>query len=112
MRITRGLSDTELLKELGVRIRETRLAVPMPQRELAARAGISLRTVNSIESGNDVSFLTVIKVMRVLNVIENMDSIIPEIGMSPIRIAEKQKPRKRAYARKAPADRWKWGDER
>lgn len=104
----------EVLGELGKRIKALRVSVPLTQQELAEKAGLSKRTISSLESGSDVSFSTVVEVLRVLGKLQILDSLLPEQQIRPSQIVSGGKVRERATKKlKEEADKtgWKWGDE-
>ena len=62
----------------------------------------------------DVSFSTVIEVLRALGQLQSLELMIPEQGPRPSEIAALGKPRERARKKAntaAPQTGWKWGDE-
>ena len=91
------LTDDELLAELGNRLRRYRLEGNITQAELARRAGISLRTLGNLETGRDVQFGTVIRVLRSLGRLDSLDAFLPEAGVSPMELLRSGgRPRQRA----------------
>jgi len=97
MIISRNLSDSATLRELGERISQHRLNKNLTQAALAREAGISLSTLSRIESGSSSQFTNLIRVLRALNLLENMESLIPKPDISPIQQVKLQgKTRKRA----------------
>ena len=78
--------------------------MPATQKELAEMTNLSLRTISNLESGKDVSFSTVIEVLRALGQLQSLELEIAALG----------KPRERARKKAntaAPQTGWKWGDE-
>lgn len=116
MKITEYMSNKELLTELGTRIKDTRIAIPMTQKEMATSAGLAINTVSAIESGKPVSVDSLINVLRILGLLSNFDILVPEQGVRPSQIVELGKKRERATSkRKADNNNkadWKWGDEK
>lgn len=112
MRINPASSDTEVLLETGERLKRLRISSMMTQADLAAATGVSLRTIKNMEAGRDVAFSTMVRVMRILKVLQNLDDAIPEPTVSPNEIIRlgKQRQRVRRIVRKPAA--WKWGDEK
>ncbi len=114
MKISFYSATNEVLTELGDRIKAVRIAKSVTQRELAEQTNLSVRTISNLESGRDVSFSTVIEVLRALGQLEGMDLMIPAQGIRPSQIAALGKPRERASSRKREKrsrNGWKWGDE-
>ena len=115
MKITFYSSTNEVLTEIGSRIKAARIALPATQKEMAEMANLSQRTISNLESGKDVSFSTVINILRVLGQLQSLELMIPEQGPRPSEIAALGKPRERVR-RKSNVIRqqesgWKWGDE-
>ena len=116
MKITDYASNKEVLCELGKRIKDTRIAIPMTQKEMAKATGLGVSTVSAMEQGKNVSVDSLIRVLRVLSLVSNFDILIPEQGIRPSQIMELGKKRERATSKrkadvKGQSD-WKWGDEK
>lgn len=116
MKINFYSSTNEVLSEIGSRIKAARIALPATQKEMAERTGLSQRTIGNLETGKDVSFSTVIDVLRALGLLESLEMMIVEQGPRPSQIAALGKPRERASRRKSAEKnaslKWKWGDEK
>ena len=82
------LTDSELIAEIGKRIRRYRLQQNLMQQDLARIAGVSPRTVRNIESGGDVRLSTIIAVLRALGRTDAIDAFLPRPGVSPIELLE------------------------
>ena len=75
--------DQELLKQIGERIRDKRIALGMSQAELAVKAGISLPRVSKIEHAKvEMKLTTFIKVAEALQVStdELIQANVPSTG--------------------------------
>lgn len=111
MPLTRDLTDETLLAELGDRLVQRRLQRGWSQAELAARAGVSKRSIERLESGTSIAFVTVLRVLRALELIESLDAILPATQPSPMALLElrrdtrRRAPRKRGRA----TTPWTWG---
>ena len=84
------LSDPAILQRLGGRIRDYRIRMEMTQGELADKSGVSMGTVVRIEQGKAVSTLLLITLLRTLGVLENLETLLPELGISPIQLRKMQ----------------------
>ena len=107
-------SDTALLQQLGERLRQYRLNRNMTQAALAKEAGVSGRTINRIEHGQSTQLSNLIRVLRSLGLLENMDALVPEPAVSPMQKMKLQgKTRKRASSStaKEASEAWSWGDD-
>ena len=115
MRITSESSDAAVLEELGSRLSRHRLNRNQTQESLASQAGVSQRTVIRIERGRSAQFSSLVRVMRALDLLDNMEALVPAPPLSPIQqVRLHGKRRRRASSpRGAPAKAgpWHWGDE-
>lgn len=84
------LSDTAILKRLGNRIREYRIARELKQSDLAVESGVGLSTIRKIEGGQPVSVLLLVSVLRTLDLLENIDLLVPETKVSPLQLLKMQ----------------------
>ena len=103
-------SDESLLSEIGERLARMRIEAGGTQGGLAEKAGVGKRTVERMEAGGSVQLVSLLRVMRVLGLVERLDSVLPEPGDSPMALLKARgKVRRRAF-RKLPADHsiWKW----
>ena len=115
LKITYYSSTKEVLRELGSRIKAERIATQTTQKEMAERTNLSQKTISNLENGKDVSFSTVIEVLRELGRLQSLEVMIPDQGIRPSDIVKygKQRERVRSRAAKKPESDsgWKWGDE-
>jgi transcriptional regulator with XRE-family HTH domain len=114
MQIERLLTDETILAELGGRLVQRRLELQLTQADLAEQAGVSKRTVERIEAGATTHMSTMIRILRSLELLDRLESLVPEAGPRPIDLLKlKGKERQRASRRKKQPDdgTWKWGDE-
>jgi transcriptional regulator with XRE-family HTH domain len=92
-----GMSDKAIIKEIGRRVKRKRLEGNLTQQEIADLAGISRPTVSDLERGNPFEILTLIQIMRALSALDEIDSFIPDPGISPLQLAKMRgKERQRA----------------
>ena len=95
-----SLSDKGIEEELGGRIKSLRLRKNMTQQALADATLLSLNAIKSLESGRG-KLSTLIAVLRQLGALDNLDSFIPEISVSPMQLAKMQgKQRERASGKR------------
>lgn len=91
-----GMTDNAILEELGRRFRALRLRKNITQEELARRTMISTTRIKALEAGR-TKLDTMIGVLRELGALDELDSFLPDPGISPIQIAKmKGKIRQRA----------------
>jgi len=115
MKFTNDLSDDAVLKEMGHRITQYRLNQDKTQAVLAQEAGVSNRTVTRLEHGHSIQASSLIRILRALQRVENLDALIPESVVSPVKQFKMQgKPRQRASSKSTKSKKdqpWSWGDE-
>ena len=111
-------SDEIILKELGKRLAHVRVESGLTQAQLAYEAGISKRTLERMEAGSSTQLSSVIRVLRALALMENLESLIPDAVPSPMRqLIDGPSRRKRASRPRtvspepSAAGPWQWGDE-
>lgn len=68
-------SHAEICAELGARLRKQRLAQLLSQQELAARAGVSVGTVKTLESTGAVSLDTLVRVAFALGLVDDLSQL-------------------------------------
>jgi len=108
-------SDRAILEALGARVARCRLNRNLTQEALAELAGVSRPTVARLELGHSTTLSNLIRVLRALNLVKNLDLLVPEPPISPIQQLKTQKQRRlrasRASAVAEQSQPWKWGDE-
>lgn len=98
-----SMSDNAILNELGNRIKLLRLRRNITQESLAESALLSVGTIKSLEVGKG-KLASLITVLRELGALQELDSFIPEITISPLEIARRKSPERiRASRRQAVA---------
>lgn len=114
MKLYGNESNEVILREIGQRVKETRILSNIKQADLADRAGISMTTLTHIEKGIAVRFDHLLNVLRVLNCLSNVELLIPEQEIRPSDYFEKKRKRKRVRTSKEEIRKtdWKWGDEK
>lgn len=88
-------TSDEIARELATRLRAHRLAQNISQRELAARAGISLKTQTTFEQTGKVSFDVFLRIVDALGLSDSMSTLF-EVKQQSIRemeLAEQQRQR-------------------
>ena len=115
MKLASDNSDSTILKEMGNRIAQYRLNQDKTQAALAQEAGVSNRTITRVENGNSVQASSLIRILRALKLVENLDGLIPEPVASPVQQLKMQgRQRKRASSKSEKPykeDTWSWGNE-
>ena len=84
------LSNPEILKELGLRVRNRRIHKKLTQEDLSQSSGININTVRNMEYGEPVTTESFIKVLRALKLLDQLEEFLPDIGPSPIDLMRNQ----------------------
>jgi transcriptional regulator with XRE-family HTH domain len=118
MKITNELTDEAVLLEIGERLERRRIDAGLTQAELAEEAGISKRTVERIEAAYSTDFVMLLRVLRVLKLVEALDQLVPDLPQSPLVLLKSRgRARKRVGHPRRPKDGtgapeaappWKW----
>ncbi|MBL8756682.1 MAG: helix-turn-helix transcriptional regulator [Planctomycetes bacterium] len=110
-------SDHYVLETLGRQLARHRIDRNQTQSQLAKEAGVSLRTVIRLESGSSTQLTNLIRVLRALDLLPNLQKLVPQPLASPLaKLRADKKERKRASSRSAvaretpPKGNWTWGD--
>lgn len=119
MKITPQLTDDAVLAELGTRLARRRIDLQLTQEAVAEQAGIGKRTLERMEAGKVAQLTTLVRVLRVLDAVAGLESLIPETGPRPMELLQrKSKPRRRVYGvrgqvkgRVAEGKPWQWGED-
>ena len=92
----------EIEAELGERLKTLRIHRNLDQKTIAARAGISVRTLRNLESGSGSSLHTLIQVVRVLGRESWFETIAPVPSINPLMLTRIATPRQRASTPRKP----------
>lgn len=115
VKIEKTLADITILTELGLRIVRRRIDLKLTQAELAERSGVAKRTLERIEAGASAQMLNLIRIFRVLNLLPNLDRMIPEAMPGPMELLRsKGKVRQRAAKsrkKQVSGKAWTWDDK-
>lgn len=81
---------------LGERLKTLRVHRNLDQVTLSARAGVSVRALRNLESGNGSSLHTLLVVLRALGREQWLETIAPVSTINPLMLTRKAKARQRA----------------
>jgi len=115
MKISKTLTDEAILAEIGQRLSRRRLDMQLTQADLAEQSGVAKRTVERIESGASAQVASLIRILRVLDLMSSLDLLLPGAQPMPMELLRhKGKQRQRASgSRQAelPEKPWTWDDK-
>ena len=80
------LTDPDLLKEVGGRLRALRKAQGLTLEDVASRTGLDRGTVSRAEHGDNPTMLTVLRLLRTYGRLSALSSFIPEAEVSPMEL--------------------------
>lgn len=107
----RSMSDKALMEQIGEFVRHHRVQRNITQEKLAHDADISRSTLSLLERGEAVTLTTLIRVLRVLDLLHVMEAFRVRVPVSPIEMAKAEKrARRRAGGRRGEsnADKSDW----
>ncbi|MBQ9205278.1 MAG: transcriptional regulator [Treponema sp.] len=77
-------SDEEILKELGERLKRTRIRAKLTQEQLAQNSGVGKSTIERAERGEGLQLLNLVKLFRALNMLPSLMMLLPSAELSPM----------------------------
>ncbi len=92
-------SDIAILKDIGAFIKHHRLEQNKSQGQLAVEAGINRSTLSEFEKGMPANILTLIQVLRALNLLHITKQFEVHQQISPIQLAEMEKAKRKRAAK-------------
>ncbi len=87
-------SDTEVLVELGRRLRALRKARRLTLAEVAERAALDRTTVGRAERGDNPTLLTLVRLLRVYGRVGALEDFLREPEISPMQILRESRSRR------------------
>ncbi len=91
------MTDGEVVREIGSRLRAYRLLANVGVAEVAARAGLNRNTVLRSEAGANPRIGTVVRILRALGRLDAVDAFLPAPAVSPLQLLRTGgQPRRRA----------------
>ncbi len=94
-------NNSDLLKALGLRSKEHRLALNLSQQALCDKAGLSISTIKRLESGRGCDLANLIKILRSLNRLSDLDAVFPQITLKPTERYQLEQKKEKAKRQRA-----------
>ncbi len=114
MSIKPETSDDAVLEELGHRLQQRRLDLRLTQAELAEQAGVGKRTLERLENGASVQLVSLVRVFRILGLLDALDELLPHGGPRPMDLLRLQGRQRQRATSSRQADKggepWQWDD--
>lgn len=92
--------DSQILMDLGSRLRDLRVSHGYSQIELAKKAAVSRATIQSLENSGRVSLSSLLRVLRVLGEHHAFENIAPAQDFDPQAVFEREQNRDQRPSRK------------
>ena len=88
-----SMSDKMIIAVIGDYIKQQRLTQNKTQATIAESAGVNRWTMSKIENGEPISLLSLIQILRALNILDVLNKFEIQTQLSPLELAklEKQK---------------------
>jgi transcriptional regulator with XRE-family HTH domain len=86
-------SGHEIIKELGKRYSIYRKQMGYTQKDVANKSGLSIFTISTFENGasTGITMSSFIRLLRAIDLLEEIEKLLPELPMSPKALFKKQK---------------------
>jgi DNA-binding XRE family transcriptional regulator len=117
MKITPEITDEAVLQEIASRLERHRIESQLTQAALATQAGVAKRTIERIERGHTADFVTLIRVLRVLNLTDGLENLVPLLSPSPMDLLRLRGRERRRVSLRTPKSAktaghpWTWANE-
>ncbi|PKQ68818.1 helix-turn-helix transcriptional regulator [Labilibaculum manganireducens] len=93
-----SMSDKAIISTIGRYVKEQRLLQNKTQAKIAEAAGVNRWTVSQLEKGEAVSLISLLQILRALDLLHVLDNFKLETKLSPLELAKLDK-QKRQRAR-------------
>jgi len=89
-------SGSELIRELGQRYGDYRKRMGHTQKSVSEKSGLSIFTISSFENGSStgITLASLIKLLRAIDSLEEIEKLLPELPVSPRTIFMEQNKKK------------------
>lgn len=77
------LTTREIQALIGTRLRQTRLGRNLSVDDVARRAGVNRKTLLAMEGGEDIKLSSLLKVLRVMGRLNDLEAVFPDLLPSP-----------------------------
>ena len=85
----------------------------MTQKQLAEKSGVSLRSLQRFENGEDIQVQNLLKILKALDLIDNISVLVPDVTERPSVYLMKEGLPKRVRLKKEKTNakaEFQWGD--
>lgn len=85
------MTDEEILKSIASRAREVRISRDLRQSDLSLKSDVPLNSIRVFERSGVISFLYLVKILRTLSLIEELDGLFSLPELTDLKEAMKEK---------------------
>lgn len=96
-------SPADLQQELGKAVRSLRISQHFTQQDVAAKAGVSHKSVAKLERGEGSTVETFVRVLLALKATQLIENLAPQSQISPLALLRSPEPRQRVRHRRGEA---------
>ncbi len=89
------MSNIAIAEELGKRLRARRLHLNLTRNDLMAQSDLALNTLKNLEQGKG-TINSLLTLLRHLDLLDQLDYLVPNSPVSPMQLLRQPKPRQRA----------------
>ena len=94
------MTDTEILEMLASRAKEVRISHDLRQSDLSQKSGVPLSSIRVFERSGKVSFVYLIKILRALSLVEELDCLFQTTEIVDLKETLKETSKSRKRVRK------------
>ena len=110
------MTSIEGIRTISEKLKNYRIDYPLTQKQLAEKSGVSLRSIQRFEKGEDIQFSNLIKLLSALDLGSNIDALVPDVTRRPSAFVDKKSRRQRVHIAKDKSGGaikpFQWGDEK
>ena len=109
------INSHEGIRIISERVKNYRIDYPLTQKQLADRSGVSLRSIQRFEKGEDIQFGNLVKLLIALGLDDNVEMLVPDVTSRPAAFVDDTFRRQRVRAKKESKETnepFRWGDEK
>ena len=112
MDLQHALTSKAVVSEIATQIKNYRISRRITQKELAEQSGVSLRSISRFEQGADIQLSSLVKILRSLGLLDNLNMLVPDVTKSPsYYLPTTTKKRVRKKKTEVSHEPFRWGDE-
>ena len=108
-------ADSQILSELGSRLKIARIRAGLSQSELAKNSGVAKSTIERAEKGESIQLTNFIKLLRALNLLSGLETLLPSTEKTPmeyLQSSEQELPKRVHKQKQENKGGFVWGDEK